>query len=69
MSFPGRVEVDYVDLKRRPEEAKTIEAAFLVTGVYQPPLIYINGEAKFAAQFPADQIKEEVAKAIALKTN
>jgi hypothetical protein len=61
-SFPGLVEVDYVDLNSRPEEVKTIEAALMLTGVYPPPIIYINGEARYASTFPQEDIRQEVAK-------
>lgn len=51
----------YVDLRSNPGEVNTIEAAFLMTGVYPPPIVYINGEARFASNLPAEDIRREVA--------
>jgi hypothetical protein len=61
-NFPGLVEVEYVDLNSRPDQVNTIEAGFLLTGLYPPPIIYINGEARYASTFPQGEICQEVAR-------
>jgi hypothetical protein len=40
----------------------SIEAGFLLTGVYPPPIVYINGEARYVSRFSRDEICREVAR-------
>lgn len=40
----------------------TVEAAFLLTGICPPPVIYINDEARYASSFPTEEIRQEVAR-------
>ncbi len=63
--FPGRVRVEYLNVLKDPKAASLPQTALLCSLTYPSPLVYINGQGRFAGALPVERIREEVAKLLA----
>jgi hypothetical protein len=63
--FPGRVKVDYINVLRDPRGANLPQTALLASLAYPTPLVYINGQGRFAGSLPVERIREEVQRILA----
>jgi hypothetical protein len=61
-AFPGQVQVEYLNVLQDPRGANLPQAALLCSLAYPPPLVYLNGQGRFAGALPVERIREEVAK-------
>jgi hypothetical protein len=61
-AFPGRVQVEYINVREDPRGAHLPQTALLSSGSYPSPLIYINGQGRFAGALLPERIREEVEK-------
>ena len=61
-AFPGKVQVEYVNVLKDPRGASLTQTALLCSLSYPTPLIYINGEGRFAGALIPERIREEVKK-------
>ncbi len=68
-AFPGRVVVEYINVLRDPRGPKLPQTKLLCSLTYPPPLVYINGQGKFAGALPVERIREEVARQLAATTH
>jgi hypothetical protein len=59
-SFPGRVRVDYINVLKDPSGPGLPQTALLTSLAYPTPLVYINGQGRFAGALPVERIREEV---------
>ena len=58
--FPGRTSVEYRNLVEHPEERDTPAGQMLVNRTFPPPLVVIDGEARFAGSIQVAKIVEAV---------
>jgi hypothetical protein len=58
--FPGRVQVAYINVLQDPRGANLPQTALLASLAYPTPLVYINGQGRFAGALPVERIREEV---------
>jgi hypothetical protein len=63
--FPGRVRVEYLNVLQDPRGLGLPQTALLCSLTYPTPLVYINGQGRFAGALPVERIREEVAKILA----
>jgi hypothetical protein len=63
--FPGRVQVEYLNVLQDPRGPGLPQTALLCSLTYPTPLVYINGQGRFAGALPVERIREEVAKILA----
>jgi hypothetical protein len=68
-AFPGRVTVEYINVLKDPRGPKLPQAALLCSLTYPPPLVYINGQGRFAGSLPVERIREEVSRCLAITTH
>ena len=61
-AFPGRVEVEYINVLKDPRGPRLPQTALLCSLAYPTPLVYINGQGRFAGALPVERIREEVGK-------
>jgi hypothetical protein len=61
-AFPGRVQVEYINVLQDPRGANLPQTALLSSGSYPSPLVYINGQGRFAGALLPERIREEVEK-------
>jgi hypothetical protein len=61
-AFPGQVRVEYVNVVGDPRSAGLPQAALLESGSFPSPLVYINGQGRFAGALLPERIREEVEK-------
>jgi hypothetical protein len=61
-AFPQRVEVEYINVLQDPRGPRLPQTALLCSLAYPAPLVYINGQGRFAGALPAGRIREEVRK-------
>lgn len=59
--FPGKVKVKYINVLKDPQAARLPQTALLCSLAYPTPIVYINGEGRFAGALPVERIREEVA--------
>ena len=59
-AFPGRVEVEYINVLKDPRGPRLPQTALLCSQAYPTPLVYINGQGRFAGALPVERIREEV---------
>ena len=59
-TFPGQVQVKYIDVLKDPQGPTLPQTALLCSLAYPAPLVYINGQGRFAGALPVDRIREEV---------
>ncbi len=63
--FPGRVQVEYLNVLKDPRGPDLPQTALLCSLTYPTPLVYINGQGRFAGVLPVERIREEVGKILA----
>ncbi|MDD3580822.1 MAG: hypothetical protein PHW74_07365 [Desulfobacca sp.] len=63
-AFPGQVKVRYINVLRDPQGPELPQTEILRSGAYPPPLVYINGQGRFAGGLPAERIREEVGRCL-----
>ena len=63
--FPGRVQVEYLNVFQDPRGPGLPQTALLCFLAYPSPLVYINNQGRFAGALPVGGIREEVAKILA----
>ncbi len=61
-AFPGRVEVEYINVLKDPRGPRLPQTALLCSLAYPTPLVYIGGQGRFAGALPVERIREEVGK-------
>jgi len=61
-AFPGKVRVEYVNVLTDPRGLSLPQAVLLGSGSYPSPLVYINGQGRFAGALIPERIREEVGK-------
>jgi hypothetical protein len=59
-AFPGRVRVEYVNVLTDPRGPQLPQTALLSAGTYPSPLVYINGQGRFAGALVAERVREAV---------
>lgn len=59
-NFPGKTEVEYLDLREHQAEKESEQGQLLATKKYPPPLVVIDGEPKFAGSIQVKKIVKEV---------
>jgi len=64
-AFPGQVEVEYVNVLTDPRGPSLPQTALLNSGSYPAPLVYLNGQGRFAGALTPERIREEVGKILA----
>jgi hypothetical protein len=64
-AFPGQVRVSYINVLADPRGPSLPQTALLHSGSYPSPLVYINGEGRFAGALIPERIREEVGKILA----
>ena len=60
--LPGRVQVSYVNVLTDPRGPSLPQTALLNSGSYPAPLVYLNGQGRFAGALIPERIREEVGK-------
>jgi hypothetical protein len=61
-AFPGRVQVEYINVLQDPRGPSLPQTALLGSLAYPSPLVYINGQGRFAGALLPERIREEVGK-------
>jgi hypothetical protein len=61
-AFPGKVQVEYVNVLADPRGPSLPQTALLCSLSYPSPLVYINGQGRFAGALVPERIREEVGK-------
>jgi len=61
-AFPGQVEVSYINVLTDPRGPSLPQTALLNSQTFPAPLVYINGEGRFAGALIPERIREEVGK-------
>jgi hypothetical protein len=61
-AFPGQVQVSYVNVLTDPRGPSLPQTALLNSRSYPSPLVYINGQGRFAGALIPERIREEVGK-------
>jgi hypothetical protein len=64
-AFPGRVQVSYVNVLTDPQGPSLPQTALLNSKFYPAPLVYINGQGRFAGALVPERIRDEVGKILA----
>jgi hypothetical protein len=64
-AFPGRVQVSYVNVLTDPQGPSLPQTALLNSKSFPAPLVYINGEGRFAGALVPERIRAEVGKILA----
>jgi hypothetical protein len=61
-AFPGKVLVEYINVLQDPRGPTLPQTALLCSMSYPTPLVYINGEGRFAGALIPERIRDEVQK-------
>jgi hypothetical protein len=61
-AFPGRVQVEYINVLKDPRGPNLPQTPLLCSLAYPTPLVYLNGQGRFAGSLPVERIREEVGK-------
>ncbi len=61
-AFPGKVQVEYINVLKNPRAASLPQTGLLCSLSYPTPLVYINGEGRFAGALIPERIRDEVKK-------
>jgi hypothetical protein len=61
-AFPGKVQVEYINVLNDVRGPSLPQTALLRSMSYPSPLIYINGEGRFAGALIPERIRDEVEK-------
>jgi len=67
-AFPGKVRVEYINVLQDPQTASLPQAKLLLSLAYPTPLVYINGQGRFAGAIPVERLRDEVEKILASRT-
>jgi hypothetical protein len=54
--------VEYINVLQDPRGPSLPQTAVLGAGAYPTPLVYLNGQGRFAGSLPVERIREEIAK-------
>ncbi len=60
--FPGKVQVEYINVVKDPRGPNLPQTPLLCSLAYPSPLVYLNGRRCFAGALPVKRIREEVKK-------
>ena len=58
--FPGKVRVEYINVLEDPRGPALPQAELLSSQTYPTPLVYFNGQGRFAGSLPVERLREEV---------
>ena len=61
-AFPGQVEVAYINVLTDPRGPSLPQTALLNSQTFPAPLVYINGQGRFAGSLIPERIRDEVEK-------
>ena len=61
-AFPGQVEVSYINVLTDPRGPSLPQTALLNSQAFPAPLVYIDGQGRFAGALIPERIREEVGK-------
>jgi hypothetical protein len=61
-AFPGQVQVEYINVLKDPRGPSLPQTTLLGSLAYPSPLVYINGQGRFAGALLPERIREEVGK-------
>jgi hypothetical protein len=61
-AFPGKVQVEYINVLNDVRGPSLPQTALLCSLSYPTPLIYINGEGRFAGALLPERIRDEIKK-------
>lgn len=61
-AFPGRVRVEYINVLKDARGPELPQTKLLCSLAYPTPLVYLNGQGRFAGAIPVERIREEVGK-------
>jgi hypothetical protein len=61
-AFPGKVKVEYVNVLQDVRGPSLPQTALLCSLSFPAPLVYINGEGRFAGALIPERIRDEVKK-------
>ena len=64
-AFPGKVQVSYINVLTDPRGPGLPQTALLNSKSYPAPLVYINGQGRFAGALVPERIRDEVEKILA----
>jgi len=64
-AFPGQTRVEYINVLQDPRGPSLPQTALLCSLAYPTPLVYLNGQGRFAGALPVERISAEVAKLLA----
>ena len=64
-AFPGQVEVEYINVLTDPRGPSLPQTALLNSQSYPAPLVYLNGQGRFAGALIPERIRDEVGKILA----
>ena len=59
------MQVEYLNVLKDPRGPDLPQTALLCSLTYPTPLVYINGQGRFAGALPVERIREEVGKILA----
>ena len=66
-AFPGKVQVEYLNVLTDPRGPSLPQTPLLCSLAYPSPLVYINGQGRFAGALSVERIREEVGKLLESK--
>jgi hypothetical protein len=58
--FPGKVRVEYIDVLQDPRGPELPQTKLLCSLTYPSPLVYLNGQGRFAGALPLERLREEI---------
>ena len=58
--FPGKVRVEYINVLQDPRGPELPQTKLLCSLTYPSPLVYLNGQGRFAGALPVDRLREEI---------
>lgn len=61
-AYPGQVKVEYINVLNDPRGPQLPQTKLLCSLAYPTPLVYLNGQGRFAGAIPAERIRDEVGK-------
>ncbi len=64
-AFPGQVQVSYINVLTDPRGPSLPQTALLNAKSHPGPLVYINGQGRFAGALIPERIRDEVGKILA----
>lgn len=64
-AFPSKVQVEYINVLTDPRGPSLPQTELLKSQTFPAPLVYINGEGRFAGALIPERIRDEVAKILA----